>query len=132
MDTHSFDPFYLDLHEGKLLRDGVDLRARPQVVQVLRVFIEHPGVTVSIEDLALWAWGEEQLFENGKVIVTIHETRKLLGEYKNLIRTVPGGYRFEHPHLQVKPERYQGQRLRRLLLTTFEDITREQAKAYLA
>jgi TolB-like protein/Tfp pilus assembly protein PilF len=117
----------------RLLRDGIDLSLRHQVVQLLCVLVEHAGIPVSYEYLGLRAWGQDYV-DKGTVAVTIHEVRNSLGEYRHYVQTAKGmrGYRFDHPELQFKPQTQLSQERCSVVLTTFEDITTNRDKAYLA
>ena len=47
----TFGPFTLDSSATRLLRDGVDVKLRPQALQALRVLLRHGGQTVRYEQM---------------------------------------------------------------------------------
>ena len=92
-----FGPFSLDTSATRLLRDGVEIRLRPQALQTLRVLLRHSGRTIRYEQMIAEAW-------NGTVVsrhtvdVTIGEVKRSLREHGGWITTRPKvGYRLEVP-----------------------------------
>lgn len=130
-DAYSFGPFRLDRDGMRLLKNDSDVGLRHQAVRALCTLVEHAGLVVSYSDLALWAWELEHV-DKEVMIVTIHEVRRSLGEYRNLIKTVKGGYCFEHPAYQDKAQSPLSQVRCSVALTTFEDNTINRDKAHLA
>ncbi len=79
MQLIRFGPFTLDTANCRLLRNGADLRLRPQAVRVLRSLLQHAGRTVDCENLRKEAWGIYVSRHN--VSLTVCEARKALAEY---------------------------------------------------
>ena len=93
-----FDPFYLDLDKRVLLRGGEEQKLRLQAVEVLCVFVQHPGELLTYEDLMERAWGKNTHVSRHTLIETVREVRKALGdeaEPHKFIKSEPKrGYRF--------------------------------------
>ncbi len=88
----TFGPFTLDPSSNRLLRDGVDVRMRPQAFQALRSLAAHGGRTVDYDKLIADAWGGTSVSRH-TVDVTIAEVRKLLTDCGSWICRQPkGGY----------------------------------------
>src|SRR3954468_13216943 len=88
----SFGPFTLDPNGNRLLRDGVELRLRPQAFHALRTLAAHGGRAVDYDRLIAEAWGGTTV-SNHTVDVTVAEVRKVLDDCGSWIRRQPkGGY----------------------------------------
>jgi len=97
MTEISFGPFCFDMAAGKLLRDKVEVRLRPQVRQVLRVLLLHQGRSVSHDQMIAEAW-QGTFVSRHTVDVTVGEVKKSLGEYGRWIVHRPKmGYSLEVP-----------------------------------
>jgi len=92
-----FGPFSLDVAATRLLRDGRDVRLRPQGLAALRVLLRHGGDTVRYEQMIAEAW-DGTVVSRHTVDVTISEVRKSLQEFGAWIVNKPKlGYRIEVP-----------------------------------
>jgi len=92
-----FGPFSLDSGATRLLRDGRDVRLRPQGLAALRVLLRHSGDTVRYEQMIEEAWNGTNVSRH-TVDVTISEVRRSLGEFGTWIVNRPKlGYHIEVP-----------------------------------
>jgi DNA-binding winged helix-turn-helix (wHTH) protein len=97
MSEVSFGPFLLDPSSTRLLRDGVEVKLRPQAFQALRTLLRHSGQSIGYEQMMAEAW-EGTFVSRHTVDVTIGEVRKSLGEYGRWITHRPKvGYCLEVP-----------------------------------
>jgi tetratricopeptide (TPR) repeat protein len=79
------------------VRDGVEVRLRPQAFQALKVLAEHRGRSVSYEQMIAEAW-KGTFVSRHTVDVTVGEVRKTLREYATWISHRPKvGYCLEVP-----------------------------------
>ena len=76
----TFGPFAIDAQGSRLLRDGVEIRLRPQAFEALRALVEHRGRAVSYDQMIAGAW-KGTFVSRHTVDVTVAEVRKTLGEY---------------------------------------------------
>jgi len=92
-----FGPFSLDPAATRLLRDGREVKLRPQALAALRVLLRHSGDTVRYEQMIAEAWAGTVVSRH-TVDVTISEVRKSLGEFGAWIVNKPKlGYHIEVP-----------------------------------
>ena len=92
-----FGPFSLDVAATRLLRDGAEVRLRPQALQALRVLLRHGGETIRYEQMIAEAW-DGTLVSRHTVDVTVGEVKKCLREYGSWLMNRPKvGYRLEVP-----------------------------------
>ena len=92
-----FGPFSLDIAATRLLRDGAEVRLRPQALQALRVLLRHGGETIRYEQMIAEAW-DGTLVSRHTVDVTVGEVKKCLQEYGSWLMNRPKvGYRLEVP-----------------------------------
>jgi len=99
-DSLSVGPFSLDTSNHRLLRDGVDVRLRPQAVLALATLVQNSGRYVDCERLMREAWGGVVVSPH-TVEVTVAEVKKALHEYGAWISRRPKlGFRFEIPGSQ--------------------------------
>jgi DNA-binding winged helix-turn-helix (wHTH) protein/Flp pilus assembly protein TadD len=97
MTEVSFGPFLLDPSSIRLLRDGVEVKLRPQAFQALRTLLRHSGQSIGYEQMMAEAW-EGTFVSRHTVDVTIGEVRRSLGEYGRWITHRPKvGYCLEIP-----------------------------------
>ena len=90
-------PFTLDTMSGRMLRDGAEIRLRPQALQALEVLLRNTGRPVSYEQMIAEAWKGTHVSKH-TVDVTVGEVKKTLGEYGRWITHRPkAGYRLEVP-----------------------------------
>jgi tetratricopeptide (TPR) repeat protein len=88
----TFGPFTIDPTTHRLLRDGQELRLRPQAFQALRTLAAYGGRPVDYDRLIAEAWGGTSVSRH-TVDVTIAEVRKILSDCGSWIRRQPrGGY----------------------------------------
>lgn len=100
--VYKFGPFELSVEAAELRKNGVRLKLQDQPFQILRTLLEHPGETVSREELRqqLWPQGTFVDFEHG-LNTAIKKIRDVLSddaETPRYIETIPRkGYRFLVP-----------------------------------
>lgn len=100
--VYKFGPFELSVEAAELRKNGVRLKLQDQPFQILRTLLEHPGETVSREELRqqLWPEGTFVDFEHG-LNTAIKKIRDVLSddaEIPRFIETIPRkGYRFLSP-----------------------------------
>jgi DNA-binding winged helix-turn-helix (wHTH) protein len=93
----SFGPFTLDQGSKRLLRDGLEVRMRPQAFQALRTLATHGGRPVGYDRLMSEAWGGTTVSRH-TVDVTIAEVRKILKDCGSWIQRQPkNGYSLQIP-----------------------------------
>jgi DNA-binding winged helix-turn-helix (wHTH) protein/tetratricopeptide (TPR) repeat protein len=97
-----FGAFEIDAGNGELRKGGVSLKIHPQPFRVLVLLAEHPGQTVTREEIQRSLWGDNTFvdFERG-INFCINQIRVTLGddaEKPKYIETLPRrGYRFVAP-----------------------------------
>lgn len=79
MVNYSFGPFVLEVAASRLLRDGAEVRVRPQAFAALRTLASHPGRFLTYDQLIEEAWGGTAVSRH-TVNVTIGEARKVLDD----------------------------------------------------
>jgi DNA-binding winged helix-turn-helix (wHTH) protein len=93
----SFGPFTIDPSSNRLLRDGVEVRMRPQAFHALRTLAAHGGRPVDYDRLIAEAWGGTSVSRH-TVDVTIAEVRKILQDCGSWIQRQPkSGYKLLIP-----------------------------------
>jgi tetratricopeptide (TPR) repeat protein len=93
----SFGPFVLEGASSRLLRDGIEVRMRPQAFAALRTLASHPGHFVTYDQLIEEAWGGT-IVSRHTVNVTIGEVRRLLDDCGSWIEWRPKlGHRLRVP-----------------------------------
>jgi Tol biopolymer transport system component/DNA-binding winged helix-turn-helix (wHTH) protein len=103
-----FGVFEADLQERVLHRNGLKVKLQNQPFEVLAALLEHPGETVTGEELShrIWPEGTYVEFEHS-LSTAVLKIRRVLGdsaENPRFIETIPRhGYRFIAP-LQLVPE----------------------------
>src|ERR1700721_4012326 len=89
-----FGRFRLLLHSRELLAGGVPLSVGNRALDVLFALIEARGLLVTKDELLSRVWPNTTVEENN-LQFQVSTIRKVLGEDRDLIRTVSGrGYRF--------------------------------------
>jgi DNA-binding response OmpR family regulator len=73
----TFGPFTIDLAASRVLRDGAELRMRPQAFHVLRRLAAHGGRFIDGDQLIREAWAGTNVTRH-TVHVTIAEVRRIL------------------------------------------------------
>jgi DNA-binding winged helix-turn-helix (wHTH) protein len=92
-----FGPFNLDASATRLLRDGAEVRLRPQALLALRTLLRHMGETVRYEQMIAEAW-DGTVVSRHTVDVTVGEVRRSLDEYGSwIVNRVKVGYKIEVP-----------------------------------
>jgi DNA-binding winged helix-turn-helix (wHTH) protein/pimeloyl-ACP methyl ester carboxylesterase len=98
--AYRFGPFYLDVRERRLSRDGEVIPLRLKVFDTLLVLVENAGRLVTKQELLDRVWPETTVEENN-LNHNVSVLRKALGEKatgQQYIETVPRvGYRFAAP-----------------------------------
>jgi tetratricopeptide (TPR) repeat protein len=79
-----FGPFVLNTAVNRLVRDGVEVKMRPQAFAVLRTLVERPGQFITHDQFMQQAW-EGTIVSRHTVNVTIGEVRRLLDDYGSWI-----------------------------------------------
>ena len=93
----AFGPFTVDLANARVLREGNEIKLRPQAFHALRVLLMHNGRAVSHEQMIAEAWDGTHVSRH-TVDVTVGEAKKSLGEYGRWITHRPkAGYCLEVP-----------------------------------
>jgi DNA-binding winged helix-turn-helix (wHTH) protein len=93
----TFGPFALDGSATQLLRDGTELRLRPQAMRVLKVLLVHSGEWVGYDQMIAQAW-DGNLVSQHTVDVTVGEVKRSLHEYGKWISNRPKvGYSLDVP-----------------------------------
>lgn len=93
----TFGPFTLEAASSRLMRDGAEVRLRPQAFQALKVLLEHRGKSVSYEQMIAEAWKGTHVSRH-TVDVTVGEVRRTLREYASWLTHRPKiGYCLEIP-----------------------------------
>src|SRR5260370_16953053 len=83
-----FGPFSLDFDATRLLRDGREVRLRPQGLLALRVLLRHGGDTVRYEQMIQEAWNGTNLSRH-PLPVTIRQIRNTLQKFRAWLVTRP-------------------------------------------
>src|SRR5262252_1865171 len=93
---HSFDNFTLDLRRGCLLRNGVEIKLRPQTFATLTFLVENSGRLISKEELIKAVWPDWNASDN-QLARCLSEVRHALGDVEQrYVKTVPRrGYIFD-------------------------------------
>jgi TolB-like protein/DNA-binding winged helix-turn-helix (wHTH) protein/Tfp pilus assembly protein PilF len=94
-----FGPFVVDFRAGELLKNGRKVRLQDQPLQVLALLMQHPGETVTREELHQKLWPNDTFvdFDHGlnNAINRLRETLCDSAENPRYIETLPRrGYRF--------------------------------------
>lgn len=92
-----FEGFVFDARERVVYRHGDPVALAPKVLDTLAAFLNHPGETLSKEDLMSMIW-PDSFVEESNLIQNVAVLRRALGDDPKegrFIATVPGrGYRF--------------------------------------
>jgi two-component system alkaline phosphatase synthesis response regulator PhoP len=103
-DYVQFDSMILDMRKAQITQNGNVIGLTTKEFQLLRYFIEHPGTTISREELLLHVWD----FKPGTItrtvdmhVASLRHKLEYLPKNPQIIETVPHlGYRFV---MDVKP-----------------------------
>ena len=86
----------VNLDEHTVLADGERITLTLKEYELLRLFLSHPGIAFTREQLMEEIWGTDYCGETRTVDMHIRTLRQKLGSYGSLIETVRGvGYRLE-------------------------------------
>jgi DNA-binding winged helix-turn-helix (wHTH) protein/Flp pilus assembly protein TadD len=97
MAEFTFGPFRFDVAAARLSRDNVEVRLRPQALQVLRVLLHRRGQAIGYDQMIAEGW-QGTFVSRHTVDVTVGEVKKVLGEYGRWIVHRPKvGYSLEVP-----------------------------------
>ncbi len=101
-----FADFELDVRAGDLCKGGHRIRLQGQPLQILLVLLEHPGETVTREEIRKRLWPNDTIVEFDHSIGTaIKKLRQALGdeaESPRYVETIPRrGFRFIFPSAAV-------------------------------
>ena len=100
----AFADFVLDTGRAALLRDGVEIKLRPQAQEVLRHLLENEGRVVSKQEFFDTLW-DGTAVTDGALVQCVIDIRHALGDRASMIRTVQRrGYVFERPADSTVPE----------------------------
>jgi serine/threonine-protein kinase len=93
-ELYAFAAFTLDVPERRLCRAGQAIPLAPKTFDLLVTLVRRAGRLVTKEDLLAQVW-PDAFVEEGIVSVHVSALRKVLGEERDRIETVPrSGYRF--------------------------------------
>jgi DNA-binding winged helix-turn-helix (wHTH) protein len=93
LEVYEFGPYRLSLADYKLWRGDEEVKLRPKLFDLLRVFAQHRGEVLEKDDLIRLVW-QDAIVEENNLTVTVNALRTILGE-GNYIETIPRrGYRF--------------------------------------
>lgn len=97
MSQIALGPFYLETDTLQLVRDGVDLKLRPQAFLALKTLLKRRNEYVPYEELLREAWGGS-IVSRHTVATTVAEVRRALAEYGSWLGYRPKlGYRLDVP-----------------------------------
>ena len=86
----------VNLDEHTVMADGERVVLTYKEFELLRLFLSHPGIAFTRDQLFADIWGADYVGETRTVDMHIRTLRMKLGEYGKLIETVRGvGYRLE-------------------------------------
>ena len=86
----------INLDEYTVTADGERVTLTLKEFELLKLFLSHPGIAFTRDQLFNEIWGIDYMGETRTVDVHIHTLRQKLGAYGSLIETVRGvGYRLE-------------------------------------
>lgn len=95
------DKLVLNTHEHTVSIDGERINLTYKEYELLRLFLTHPGMAFTREQLLEQVWQSEYLGESRTVDMHIRTLRQKLGSCGQLIETVRNvGYRMEAKHDQ--------------------------------
>jgi two-component system alkaline phosphatase synthesis response regulator PhoP len=99
-DRYQFGSIVLDIRGTQVTRDGEPVYLTAREFHLLRYFAEHPGITLSRDELLREVWGHEAGTFTRTVDVHVASLRQKLEPFPKkpgIIITVPGiGYKFQN------------------------------------
>ena len=95
------DGLTLDENQHTVTIDGQRITLTYKEYELLRLFLSHPGMAFSREQLLQTVWNTDYAVETRTVDMRIRTLRQKLGDYGRYIETIRGvGYRLEGNHDQ--------------------------------
>ena len=95
------DGLTLDENQHTVTIDGQRISLTYKEYELLRLFLSHPGMAFSREQLLQTVWNTDYAVETRTVDMHIRTLRQKLGDYGRYIETIRGvGYRLEGNHDQ--------------------------------
>ena len=95
------DGLTLDENQHTVTIDGQRITLTYKEYELLRLFLSHPGMAFSREQLLRTVWNTDYAVETRTVDMHIRTLRQKLGDYGRYIETIRGvGYRLEGNHDQ--------------------------------
>ena len=95
------DGLTLDEGQHTVTIDGQRITLTYKEYELLRLFLSHPGMAFSREQLLQTVWNTDYAVETRTVDMHIRTLRQKLGDYGRYIETIRGvGYRLEGNHDQ--------------------------------
>lgn len=94
-----FGPFYLNIEQQELFKDGSRIRVQGKVCEALLILLEKPGEVITRETLRARLWPREtQINHDANVNTTVNKLRQILGDCPErpvYVETIPRkGYTF--------------------------------------
>jgi DNA-binding winged helix-turn-helix (wHTH) protein len=94
-----FGPFYLDMEQQELFKDGSRIRVQGKVCEALMILLEKPGEVITREVLRARLWPKEtQINHDANVNTTVNKLRQILSDSPDhpvFVETIPRkGYTF--------------------------------------
>ena len=101
-DVVQFGTFRADFRTGELRRQGVQIKLQGKPLQLLAVFVQHPGELVTRDELRRTLWGDQTFVDFERSLnIAITKLRAALGDSADnprFVETLPRrGYRFIAP-----------------------------------
>lgn len=98
-DRLTLDQLTIDIEQHTVTLDGVRLVLTYKEYELLKLFLSHPGVAFTREQLLDKVWDTQYALETRTVDMHIRTLRQKLGRYGDRIETVRNvGYRLEGSH----------------------------------
>ena len=86
----------VNLDEHTVVADGMRIQLTFKEFEILKLFLSHPGIVYTRDQLFNIVWGSDYIGETRTVDMHIRTLRQKLGHYGDLIETVRNvGYRME-------------------------------------
>ena len=89
----------VNLDEHTVIADGERLQLTYKEFELLRLFLSHPGMAFTRDQLFAQVWGTDYIGDSRTLDMHIRTLRQKLGDYGKMIETVRNvGYRWEVGH----------------------------------
>ena len=85
----------VDVESRRVTRDGAEVTLKPMEYELLLMFMRHPGMVLTREELLHQVWGDEYIGETRTVDVHVAALRRKLDLNKELATVYKIGYRLE-------------------------------------